>query len=188
MRRTIPTLVVFVAGGVFTLALLTRCSVPNANAGGESTDKSAFRSGSRLKMRTLVSGDGASQFLGWYDAQLQAECSPETVVTGDIRCLPKHQVLDLTASRYSDANCQQLILRGAAAEEVADLLLVTLEGDIKRVGNCIPAGDPAGRPTTYARDGKGGCYDTGRRAEGYCEAGDVVPREMFARLAPATVD
>lgn len=74
-----------------------------ADAGPGTSSLGLYASGGRLKMRVLVSADGAKAFFGWHDAQRNEDC--QFIATGDgrQRCLP----LDLSVfgGYFSDAEC-----------------------------------------------------------------------------------
>lgn len=62
-------------------------------------------SGSRLKVMTHVGSDGSRFPGGWFDSELNTECSWSTAADGSRRCLPN----GLTATYYSDAACTALL-------------------------------------------------------------------------------
>jgi hypothetical protein len=59
--------------------------------------KSVAVSGERLRARWYVGADGARQFAGWYDSELDFECSFALAADGLTRCLP---VSDVRADVY----------------------------------------------------------------------------------------
>ncbi len=64
-----------------------------------------YESGSRLKVRTLIGEDGSRQPAGWYDTQLETECSWRTASDGQTRCLP----IAIPTIYFADAACMQPI-------------------------------------------------------------------------------
>jgi hypothetical protein len=76
---------------LFALVLVTGCAQPIVDADGGIVGSSSgelFRSGSRIKAKTLVTSDGVKEFRGWYDTQLGEDCAFLTASDGRIRCLP----------------------------------------------------------------------------------------------------
>lgn len=47
-----------------------------------------YESGSRLKARTIVGSDGSRSPAGWYDSQLEVECTWRLASDGKQRCMP----------------------------------------------------------------------------------------------------
>lgn len=72
-------------------------------------DATANESGSRLKARRWIATDGAKQFLGWRDTQLNVDCSFNTAEDGSTRCLPSGS---LGSSYYLDAACTVRVVLG----------------------------------------------------------------------------
>lgn len=67
------------------------------------------KSGSRIKMKVLSSGDGAKILQGWVDTQRNNdECSWQVASDGMTRCLPT-SIAWSTASYFADASCTQLV-------------------------------------------------------------------------------
>jgi len=81
----------------------------------------AERSGRRLRARTLQGADGSRQFVGWFDAALEMDCSFAVASDGAWRCLP---VGAETGRFFGDAACTQRLAtlpRGCSAPAYAVL-------------------------------------------------------------------
>jgi hypothetical protein len=74
----------------------------------------AASSGSRLKVRYRLGEDGSREPIpgGWWDSQLQVECSFQLSSDGIDRCLPLAMMIisGATAPHYSDATCTHQVL------------------------------------------------------------------------------
>lgn len=103
---------------LLALVLFSACSSdsnattePDAHDPGPMTDAAVdatpvtpwYTSGSRIKLRTLNTPDGARQYLGWRDTLYGDDCEFRKATDGVTRCLP----LDVTPhlSAYSDPAC-----------------------------------------------------------------------------------
>ncbi len=78
-------------------------SGPDSGGGGDSVEPN--RSGSRIKMKMLSSGDGAKVFQGNYDSQRGEDCSFQVAADGMTRCLPTPMVTIDSPSLFQDAAC-----------------------------------------------------------------------------------
>jgi hypothetical protein len=76
----------------------------------------AQESGTRLKAKRLVTADGASSFVGWYDSQRNEDCGFGPAPDGATRCLPQTYV---TAFLYADSGCSEPIY-GINTEQLQD--------------------------------------------------------------------
>jgi hypothetical protein len=92
---------------------------PDAGAGsgsgsdaGAGTDLGWYKSGARIKMNVLNTPDGAKQFLGWHDTQLNDDCTFKKASDGVTRCLPNDMLPHLSA--YSDSTCTMPAVFGYA--------------------------------------------------------------------------
>jgi len=65
-----------------------------------------YKSGTRLKARVLETGDGAQQFLGWFDSELGVKCEFATAPDGKTRCLPRRHVRP-EGLFYLDQDCSR---------------------------------------------------------------------------------
>jgi len=61
-----------------------------------------YQSGSRLRAEVYASAGGATMFYGWFDQQLNAECSFRLAEDGILRCLPLPRWNNVV---FSDAAC-----------------------------------------------------------------------------------
>jgi hypothetical protein len=83
---------------------------PSIDAG--SSGEELYRSGTRIKMKMMVSEDGARVFQGNYDSQRGEECNFQPAVDGVTRCLP---VSYSYASLFLDAACTLPVFVTSAA-------------------------------------------------------------------------
>lgn len=67
----------------------------------------ANESGSRLKARRNIADDGAREFVGWYDSQLQVNCAFAMASDGSTRCLPEAVLGGQGTAFYKDSACTQ---------------------------------------------------------------------------------
>jgi hypothetical protein len=74
---------------------------PTGGAGGSTVEGGGFASGSRLRARTLVGADGSRQPAGWFDTQLETECTWRAAGDGQTRCIP----VAVSTSLFADAEC-----------------------------------------------------------------------------------
>lgn len=88
----------------------------------------AQESGARLKARRLVSSDGASSFLGWYDAQREESCSFRVGTDGKTRCLPEGTLV-VSIQYFADSSCSQPLARMNTCSSDAPYFLVVEETD-----------------------------------------------------------
>lgn len=73
--------------------------------GGGSPEPFQARSGSRIKMRVLATPDGAKQFQGWHDTQLDVDCGFLVAADNQTRCLPTQRLLNL--GYFADSSCME---------------------------------------------------------------------------------
>lgn len=66
------------------------------------------KSGSRVKMKVLTSGDGAKILQGWSDTMRNEDCAWQVASDGMTRCLPT-SVAWSTASYFADPSCTTLV-------------------------------------------------------------------------------
>jgi hypothetical protein len=75
-----------------------------------SASAQTMTSGSRLKAKWYVGSDGARQFAGWHDSQLNVDCDFGQASDGTIRCLPPPAGVTIgTQGYFSDAGCTQML-------------------------------------------------------------------------------
>lgn len=72
-----------------------------------------YQSGTRLKMRTLVTADGARAFLGWRDTQLNLDCGFSVAGDGRTRCLPSGNAS--YSGYFADSACTQPLAQASVA-------------------------------------------------------------------------
>jgi hypothetical protein len=65
-----------------------------------------YQSGSRLRLKTVKTADGANGVYGLYDSQLLTDCYSSQASDKSLRCVPSAMG---TSNRYSDSNCQSLL-------------------------------------------------------------------------------
>lgn len=71
--------------------------------GATMTVQQPFISGTRLKVRTLKSDDGAAQQLGFFDDELDLACAFSTATDGTQRCMPIDAAV--IGVYFGDASC-----------------------------------------------------------------------------------
>jgi hypothetical protein len=125
-------------------------------AGGEGgNDEGAFISGSRIHARTVAGEDGARGFLGWYDSQLQTECTWRTASDGQTRCLP----VAMSTTFFADAGCTQPIV-----EMSCQMAPKYIEATTSQCGQPAPGifavGQPIADPASAFRLAGGACEST----------------------------
>lgn len=69
-----------------------------------------YKSGSRIKMQTLTTPDGAKAFLGWHDMTLDIDCQMVKATDGKSRCLPFPDSWAHLDPYFADATCQTPII------------------------------------------------------------------------------
>ena len=95
-------------------------NTPGTNPGDDTSDPAhnggglmpVAQSGSRLKRRVQVGNDGSEAFIGWWDDDLETECTYLTAVDGSSRCLPSgpDRVFLTDAGYFADSGCTQRAL------------------------------------------------------------------------------
>ena len=106
------------AGATTTNAGTTTGNGSTTGAGstsGNVNQADLYESGSRLKAEVLNTPDGAQAFLGWYDSQLQIDCSFATASDGQVRCLPNLGSIVKVSGYFSDASCSERLVAGTCA-------------------------------------------------------------------------
>lgn len=96
---------------------LTPFPVSNFQGAGASTSGGSFagsQSGSRIKLVTTTSTDGAREFSGFRDTQLGIDCYFGRAVDGALRCLPRQ--MGYVFPYYADAACTQQLLVASGCE------------------------------------------------------------------------
>ncbi len=85
--------------------------------GGANAQGLGYVEGSRLKAKNIVYADGASQFAGWHDTELDLDCGFGLADDGENRCLPNGPATyeGTTLARFSDAGCTQLVVTGGGS-------------------------------------------------------------------------
>lgn len=87
-----------------SIATSTSASSTGSTSSSTGSGPATYTSGSRLKVRSLEATDGASQQIGFYDTQLEANCFFYAAEDGLQRCLPS-SVGSLSTIYFSDAAC-----------------------------------------------------------------------------------
>jgi hypothetical protein len=101
------------------------------------------KSGSRIKMKVLTSGDGAKLLQGFFDSQRNEDCAFQAASDGMTRCLPTS--VAFAGSYFADANCTQ-----AAGYYYANCTPPAYIS-VPTTSTCAVGG--ASGPTIYARGG-----------------------------------
>lgn len=140
---------------VMVVGMLTGCEgtiaitpEPSGGGGGAGPNGS-FESGSRLKARTLVGDDGARSPAGWYDSELEVECSWLRMAADEsTRCVPRWS----GATYFSDAACAQPLVLKRDCQLEAYAATSDGCGGIR----VYPVGQPVSPPMVYSKS-DGGC-------------------------------
>lgn len=130
----------------------------SADAGVGMSSLGIYASGSRIKMRVIVSGDGAKAFLGWHDSQRNEDCLFITAIDGQQRCLP----LDFSVFGiyFSDSACsRRLALDSRPCPDSPPPYGVVIEKSIACPATRYAPWSIGTRYSgdTYQSDGHGGC-------------------------------
>jgi hypothetical protein len=95
----------FFVGAAAAVAFLVTCGgVPGANG---ATGDGIYKSGTRIKVKVLRSGDGAQVFAGLFDSQRQEDCVVRETTTG-MRCLPIG-IATLSTIYFTDETCSSSV-------------------------------------------------------------------------------
>lgn len=101
------------AGGDAALvdgALPDAASPDGASPDGGNAGDQSFQSGSRIKVRYVVSSDGAQQAVGFYDSQRSQNCSFTTASDAILRCMPDAYAVYGLTTFFADSACTQPLL------------------------------------------------------------------------------
>ena len=107
------------------LVLAAACTDPTATTPGDVDPPPAdklVRSGSRIRAVVGVTPDGASELLGWHDADLDTGCTFRLMGDKQVRCVPDGQV----AECYADAACTQPVVLALNCDGTTPRFLVSL--------------------------------------------------------------
>ena len=118
-------------------------------SGGTSAVDSGVVSGTRLRAQYLTTADGARQFFGWFDKNLNVSCHFGMADDGRIRCLPDSGAL--VGAAFLDANCTQQLAQ-------------------------FDASSCAGPPTFVLKSSTGDC---GPSSEVYAVGAAQTPSQVF---------
>ncbi|NUP13336.1 MAG: hypothetical protein HOW73_45440 [Polyangiaceae bacterium] len=81
----------------------------NGGHGGEggtsNTQGLGYENGTRLRARVMHASDGAAQFMGWRDSELDVDCGFTVAADGESRCLPAVFFSTTGIGIYADAGC-----------------------------------------------------------------------------------
>lgn len=159
---------------ILVVLLLASCMQASPGAGpGQTPDGPASRadahdgtsqlgiyaSGSRIKMRVLVTGDGAKSFMGWHDNQRNEDCQFVVASDGQERCEP----IDFSVNGlyfFSDASCSQRLaqdIRSCAATPPPYGFVVLSSVTCPTSRYALWAVGAAYAGDVYQPDGRGGC-------------------------------
>jgi hypothetical protein len=82
------------------------------DGGGGGNSPFQARSGTRIKMNIMGTPDGAKQFYGWHDVELDIDCGFQIATDGETRCLPSAQT---PLNLYANSTCTEPMLGYPAA-------------------------------------------------------------------------
>jgi len=115
---------------------ITPMAVSSFAAGSVSTSDgpfAGFASGSRLRIVTITSADGARTGTGYYDTQLGIDCYFGRAADGSIRCLPS--TVGWVQGYFADAGCsERLVITNGCATPVYARTTATCGGPYFEVG------------------------------------------------------
>jgi len=148
-------------------------------------------SGTRLKARYYQSGDGARQFIGWFDSQRNVPCL--FCMADSLRCLPAVSVQSRDA--FADGACSQSALPAAvppctnpAPTEMTvfrpqTLAALTCASDIRAVsvGALVPPPTPI-----FFKDADGGCMQSASNPFGFYPVTGEIPLTDYAAATVMT--
>jgi hypothetical protein len=204
------TLIGFIAGAIFTLALLTKCSVQNANAGAGDSDNDSGSSvdggGSRGDGGGAVSdggGSAAGSDIGKFVYRSGSRIKARVWQTPDgARELKGWWDSELEMSctmvfinsshsgncypkvwgflRYLDSACTQPVATCDATDGEVPKFAGGYGDGIWKVGAKL------GERALYSKTFEGACIAAA--ATSYCSVGDEVTKDVFASVSEATVE
>ena len=116
--------------------------------GGSGTGPDQYRSGTRIKMQTLTTPDGAKQFVGWFDTERNEACQFSTAADGVTRCLPTPMAIRFTLASsttglFADMACTVFAV-DVSAPQCPDLHYIA----VAQALTCPPSGLSVYRATT----------------------------------------
>lgn len=146
--------------------MLLGCSsgsnVPDAGADASSDGDAAtsggpdYASGTRLRAEVYASADGARQWHGWFDQQLQTNCTVTTAEDDVLRCVPVGASYGTTT--FADNGCTQGLATSVPACEAPPKYAVTQGTGCATVVHEL--GTKVAAPTTVWSTQGGGCQPT----------------------------
>jgi hypothetical protein len=169
---------------------------PGSTGDGDS-EHSADVSGSRLKRRVLNTGDGARQFIGWFDTERGENCTFRKVEWNVDRCIPDEHVVEAQSVRegvlfFSDSACTKRIAvlasesifdcdQGLVSKYVVDDQKISCKQtdfSIFQIGDRLADPDDTTTVKTYSLD-DGECVEAGEVEANRCAALTPVPLDAF---------
>lgn len=124
--------------------------------GGATAVEGLYGSGSRLSAVFIDGGEGAEQFVHFYDATLDQDCNFAEAADGTVRCLPTA----LWTLAYADASCTEPVLVSSACDatppqHIATHIVETCQTDHLARRDAYTVGDTATLTEVYKSDGSG---------------------------------
>ncbi len=100
-----------VDGGSFSDGGLSEVGQPSATSvdAAPELENTTAQSGSRLKVRRITDGRGATMPLDFWDTELNIGCSFRQAIDGEVRCLP--DLSDVDDVLFADAECEQPVYK-----------------------------------------------------------------------------
>src|SRR4051794_20521888 len=81
-----------------------------------------YASGTRLRAKVYASADGARQWHGWFDQQLQTDCAVTIAEDGVLRCVPSGAYY--SSDTFADSACTVPVATGFPACETPPTYVV----------------------------------------------------------------
>src|SRR5262245_584638 len=124
-----------------------------------------FESGTRLRARVFDDGVGTLEFRGWYDTDLDTDCSFLPAQDGRMRCLPENDWGTALTARhivYLDAKCSVAARSLSIGRPIPKLVVgdPRTEDLCAEFGAAVPVyelGEAIAPPSVYHRDDFGEC-------------------------------
>mgnify|MGYP001313598482 CR=1 FL=1 len=144
-------------------------------AGGGNAQALGYTNGSRLRARVLHGDDGAAQFYGWHDSELDVDCYFQQTSDGQTRCIP---AIGGSSGYFADPACTipvvgvaSCVAPGARYAYVSRAVGCSTVFDIHKIGAEVTG------PTVYY--GIAGCTPTGVGASAWFLDDGIEPPGSF---------
>lgn len=148
---------------------------------GAASPGGGFESGSRLKLRTLVGTDGSRSPAGWYDSQLEVDCSFGVASDGSTRCLPA----SAPTIYFTNSTCTAMLAAAPCGAPPPPFVAV-LDDDCAPGPRLFRVGNATSPATVYTKS-IGGCIEGGPTGVQFYSVGDENGPVDFVK-ADAEID